>query len=136
MSEVDQYHVYFSVNGFGDDPAVVTRIMGVEPTAAWAESDPLPRHPKARRLGSAWHLQSELPLNEPVNTHLENLLPRLERREQAVREVCRRYQAHVAVAAYFYGVNPAITLPPELIERIAGLQLGLEFDLYCLTDQP
>src|SRR5690349_9733659 len=131
MEKPPKHHVFFAVFGFGDDPAVVTRVMGVEPTKAWIKGEPtgkgrgIPTHDR-------WVLQSTLPLTEPIEAHFENLLPQLEARREAVADVRTRFEARLAVAAYWYEVNPGFCLSASIVQRVAELGLEVDFDLYCL----
>ena len=131
MERAPNHHVYFAVFAFGDDPAVVTRAMGVEPTKAWVKGEPTGKG-RGVHTHSRWVLQSTLPFAEPIEAHFENLLPRLEDRLEAVADVRERFEARLAVAAYWYEVNPGFRLSASVIQRVAALGLDVDFDLYCL----
>lgn len=133
MDKAAEHHVYFAVFGFGDDPSVVTRIMGVEPTKAWVKGEPISEPRKGRQTHSRWVLQSELPLVEPIELHFASLLPQLECRREAVANVLARFETHLAVAAYWHE-HPGFRLSASIIQRIAALGLEVDFDLYCLRD--
>src|SRR4051812_12870447 len=96
--EVTEHHVFFAVFGFGDDVAVVTRMMGIEPTKAWVQGEPRGPH-RGMHTHSRWVLQSSLPLAEPIESHFEDLLPKLECRREAVADVRTRFEACLSVAA-------------------------------------
>jgi hypothetical protein len=132
MEKAPQHHVYFAVFDFGDDPGVVTRAMGVEPTKAWAKGEPIAGSRKGRQTHNRWVLQSALPLAEPIEAHFEDLLPQLECRREAVADVRTRFEARLAVAAYWYEVNPGFCLSASVIQRVAALGLEVDFDMYCL----
>ncbi|MBC8106066.1 MAG: DUF4279 domain-containing protein [Anaerolineae bacterium] len=126
-----EHHVYFAVFGFGDDPAVVTQAMGIEPTEAWVKGEPTGRR-RGIRTHSRWVLQSALALVEPIEDHFEDLLPQLECRRDAVADVRTRFEARLAVAAYWRELNPSFRLSAEIVRRVAALGLDVVFDLYCL----
>jgi hypothetical protein len=131
MMKPSEHHVYFAVFGFGDDPAVVTRAMGVEPTKAWRKGEPTGKG-RGIQTHNRWVLKSTLPLAEPIEAHLENLLSQLESRGEAVADLRTRFEARLAVAAYWQEVNPSFSLSASVVERVAALGLELDFDLYCL----
>lgn len=131
MEKPSEHHVFFAVFGFGDDPAVVSRAMGVEPTKAWIKGEPTGQG-RGIQTHNRWVLQSTLPLAEPIEAHFENLLPPLEARREAVADVRTRFKARLAVAAYWREVNPSFRLSASVVQRIAALGLGVDFDLYCL----
>src|SRR5687767_3952813 len=110
MEKTAEHHVSFVVFDFGDNPAVVSQMIGIEPTRAWIRGDPIPNTRHGRHVHSRWVLQSPLPLVQPIEAHLCALLPRLERRREAIREVRQSFQAQLAVAAYWYDVNPGFQL--------------------------
>jgi hypothetical protein len=130
MLNPPRHHVYFAVFDFGDDPSVVTRAMGIEPTNAWAKGEPIPGPGHGRRTHSRWVLQSALPLAEPIEAHFDNLLPQLECRREAVAEVRSRFDACLAVAAYCDEFNQEFQLTADVIQRVAALGLEVDFDLY------
>jgi hypothetical protein len=136
-STPDRLHVFLGVHDFGQDPAVVTTIMGIEPIAAWAKGDPIPNHPTARRLFSRWALESRLSIGSPIEEHLIALLEQLEPRREAVDQVVRQFDAGLQIAAYFHQTNPGLHIDHPLLARISALGLSIDFDIYCLaTERP
>jgi len=131
MEKAPEHHVYFAVFGFGDDPAVITRAMGIEPTKAWVKGEAIANSRQGKHTHSRWVLQSTRPLAEPIEAHFENLLSRLESRHEAVAEVRTRFEARLVVAAYWYEANPSFRLTADIVQRIATLGLEVDFDLYC-----
>ena len=74
-------YVYFAVFDFGDDPQVVSAIMGMEPTGAWIKGERYDSaSPNARRTHSRWFLESGLDQAEALELHLDALLAKLELR--------------------------------------------------------
>jgi len=129
-------HVYFAVHGFGESPQVVTELLGIAPTTAWAAGDPGP-HGNARHF-ARWSLASPAGETATVEDQLTELLPLLEARAAAVAETIRRFDCGIQCAAYFHEANPGFRLDAELVARVAALGLSLDFDLYCLAapDEP
>lgn len=132
MEKAPEHHVYFAVFDFGDDPAIITRAMGLEPTWAWIKGDVIANSRRGRQTHSRWVLQSTRPLAEPIEAHVENLLPRLESRREAVVDVRTRFKARLVVAAYWYAANQGFRLTADVLQRIAALGLEVDFDVYCL----
>jgi len=129
-------HVYFAVHGFGESPQVVTELLGIAPTTAWAVGDAGP-HGSARHL-ARWSLASPAGETATVEDQLAELLPPLEARAASVAETARQFDAGIECAAYFHEVNPGFHLDAALVARVAALGLSLDFDLYCLgsPDEP
>jgi len=132
MTEI---HVYLGVFEFGDDPQVVTDLLGIAPTKAWAAGTLMPG--KAGERGGRWpherwELVSPAGREASVEDQLLALLPLLEARADALAEASRRFEVGLACAAYFHEVNPGFRLDAALLRRIAALGLDFDFDLYCL----
>jgi hypothetical protein len=126
--------VYFGVFEFGDDPLVVTRLVGAEPTQAWVKGEALPQRPSGRRTHSRWSLSSPLSPAEPVEDQIAALLPLLEARADGVRAVATQFKAGIMCAMYFDQFTAGVHLPEDLIARIAALKLSLDFDMYFLSE--
>jgi hypothetical protein len=127
---MNKIHVSFGVIGFSGSPDVVTGLVGIEPTSAWATGDPGMRG-EPRRF-ARWTLASPAGEDAPVEDQLAALLPLLEARAAAVAEAARRFEAGIRCAAYFHEANPGFHLDAALVARVAALGLSLDFDLYCL----
>lgn len=126
-------YVYFAVFDFGDDPQVVSAIMGMEPTGAWIKGERYDSaSPNARRTHSRWFLESGLDQAEALELHLDALLAKLELRHAQVGLIHARFRAHIAIAQYFHERNPGFVLTPETLARVAKLGLAVDFDQYCL----
>jgi hypothetical protein len=130
----DESHVFLAVIGFGNDPSIVTSLVGLPPTTAWCVGDPIPGHPKAKRTISRWAFQSPLPLHDHVDHHLEALLQLLESSSSRIRDCASRYSTQVSCAIYYKDFTPGINLSAATLQRIAALGVSLDFDLYFLSD--
>lgn len=123
--------VYFSVSDFGPDPATVTAALGLAPTRAWV---------KPARAGhgsrSRWELDSPLaPAASPVS-HLRALLELLEPRAEQVLRLARRFPAAIYCSVRYETEAPSIELPPELLDHLAALHLGIHLDLDFVGHEP
>jgi hypothetical protein len=136
MSEIlNEIRVFLGVFKFGDDPRVVTDLLGIEPTSAIAPGTPMRGKPGERGLRwrhGRWELASPAGRSASVEDQLLALLPLLEEREEAIREANARFEVGIMCAAYFYQVNPGFHLDSALLGRLAALGLDLDFDLYCM----
>ena len=121
---LDEAHAYFRVTEFGDDPDVVTRLVGVAPTTAWV---------KAKGHGAhhgLWELASSLDGAAAPASHVAELVETLAKHANGVRKAADRYQAGIWCAVYYEDATPSIPLGPELLRTLAELGLGLTLDLY------
>ncbi len=133
--EKNETKAYFGVFEFGDDPSVVSKIMGVEPTKAWIKGEHYSKkHPSAIRTHSRRMLESGCGKNESIETHIDALLKRLENLTEQVKKITNIYSARIGVAQYFYEVNPQFVLKPETVKKLANLEVEIYFDQYCLNE--
>ena len=131
----DESHVFLAVSDFGTDASVVTSLLGVAPTSVWLTGDPLPKHPTARRTHSLWSLHSPLPLRAHANDHFEALLTLLAPYAARIRECGARFSTQLSCAIYYRDFSPGIHISASVIQRIAALDIPLDFDLYFLGDE-
>ena len=134
---MDQTRLYFVVHDFGDDPGVVTRLLGITPTHVLRRGQrrPGPNAPPAKY--ELWALDSTLPEAAPFDEHLASIVSQLEAAAGGMREVMARFSAHLQCHSHFSTNNPGFAIPAALVQRVAALGLGIDFDLYVLyEDEP
>ncbi len=132
---VNKSHIRFCVYDFGDDPSVVTKSIGLEPTKSFSKGQSIPNQQNAFWHRSAWELQSPLPLSDEIEAHLGALLTVLESNIESVRKAKEIFEAGISCAIYYHeGFNQGILLPEAMVRRIAKLGLSIDFDLYFLAE--
>jgi uncharacterized protein DUF4279 len=134
---MDETRLYFAIGGWGDDPELVTRLMGLAPSRVVRKAE---RRPGGSPLGARyelWALDSSLDGSASFEDHLSSLLDQLELNAVGTRECVRRFDAVLQCASRFETSNPGFALSPELVARVAALTLGFDFDLYVSPqDEP
>ena len=98
----DKAGVYFGVFEFGDDPSVVTKIMGVEPSRSWIKGEPISDELNGVRSHGRWELGSPADPSLPIEEQLVALLTLLEAYKNQVREVSEEFEAGVCCYAYYH----------------------------------
>lgn len=128
---------YLGVFGFGDDPSVVTRLIGVVPTEAYAKGDHYVSSTGEILLHreSAWRLHNPLPRTAHVDDQIEALLDLIEPYSEGIREAVARYEVGVGCAIFYSDFTPGIHLSENVVPRIAALGLSIDFDLYFLSEE-
>lgn len=133
---MDETRLYFAVGDWGDDPELVTRLIGVTPTRVVRKGERRPSSPLGARH-EPWALDSTLDASASFEDHLAALLDQLEINVAGTRECVRRFDAVFQCASYFDTSNPGFSLSPELVARAAALTLGFDCDLYVFPeDEP
>lgn len=121
--------IYLVVTGYGDDPALVSAALDLDPSAAWVRDEPFSTaFPEARRLRSQWMLASGLPADALFREHCRALLAQLEPRAERLRDVAGRWHASLVVGQFYHHGDPALYLDEETVQRFAALGLNASFD--------
>lgn len=84
--ETDREYAYFRVIGV-DDPTEITELLGIEPHESWhvgEEFTPGRGNVTLHRRSSSWRLDSGLTDQEPMSSHIEELLNKLERHSNSL----------------------------------------------------
>ena len=131
---MDANRLYFAVGSFGEDPQVVSALLGLAPTEIWERGRPRPGRVDGFVKHERWKLDSPLPETEPFERHLEALIAQLETCADGVREAASRFRARLVCYSHFHTWNPEFDISADQIRRIAALGLSFEFDLYFTDD--
>lgn len=118
--------VYLGTSDFGGDPDDITRLIGLEPTKSWRVGEPLAPYSEHKLEQSGWRLYSRLPLSEPVEAHLEDLLLMLEPHALAVREAAVKFGLGIKAINQAHYMKK-FHLSENLTGRIRGVGLSFEF---------
>jgi hypothetical protein len=125
--------VYLGVFDFGNDPNVVSDLMGVPPTEAWVKGEYYSsKFPLAVRTHSRWMLSSGLPLEAGVEDHLRALLVRLQPLRSQIMETAARFDVGVGIAQTVRKCNVEAILDPEVVRGLAELGVWIRLDQYFL----
>lgn len=121
--------LYLAVTGYGDDPAMVTTLLGIEPTEVWVRGQPFSASfPDARRTRSQWMLASGLERDARFRDHCAALLALLEPRAERLRLLRERCSVGIAVGRYFHTGDPDFFLDEQTVARFRVLGLEPAFD--------
>ena len=132
---MEETRLYFSVSGWGDDPELVTQLIGVEPTRVAREGERRSGGSPLGRRHELWALDSSLDGSASFEEHLGGILDQLELNPAGTRECVRRFDAVLQCASHFETYNPGFALSANLVARVAALELGFDFDLYVLPEE-
>ncbi|MEM8734972.1 MAG: DUF4279 domain-containing protein, partial [Planctomycetota bacterium] len=130
MAECRETYAYFFVRSFECDSHEITRLLGFAPDEAHNRGEEYPSGRK--RKNATWKRFSKLPRSTPdVSDHLEALLPILETYRENILQVAAGYCVGLQCVGYYTGVHPGFHMSSELLRRVSGLELSIDFDLYC-----
>lgn len=130
MRDQNEQYAYFSLHG-DFDPHELSAGMRLEPSQCWKKGDRAENRSHVR-VFSRWSLVSSLDKSEPLKAHIRSVLAQLEGREDAVREYSRQFGGTMQLVGYFWQEYPGLHFEPELVSKIAGYGLAIDFDFYGL----
>jgi hypothetical protein len=132
----NETYAYFAIVGTGDHNRI-TKILEVEPTAAFTQGTKIPGRDTFYGA-TRWKLESRIdrnrPLQECLEEHVEDVVSMIEKFKDKLPLLKPDYDTIIQCVAYYNGSNLGCNLPSELIQRIADLGLGIDFDLYSHPD--
>ena len=133
----DQVTVCLYFDGYGDDPAVVTETIGIEPTRSYKNGDELPLKSGGtwNSHRTSWRLYSPLPKTASAEDHDLALLDRLEPHAERVRRASELYNGAVQIGLLSKDRVFGFDLGRDEVRRLAALGLGLTTDLYLFANE-
>ena len=130
VSSSESVYVYLRVTAEQLPLREISISMGIDPTESWRKGDAGTHNPS--RPDSGWCLYSPLPRsNLRIDEHIDALLPVLEERSAAVRDLSKRFDTYLVCVGHFTDSSPGLFLSKSVVARIAELGLSVDCDLYC-----
>ena len=125
--KIDKTFVYLEVSNFEGSPTKITRSIGFEPTKIWQKGDPATPNSIYVCRQSGWRLYSDLSLSETVQSHLDNLVSKLETNAEAVKTTSDKFALRIQILnkAHLMG---KFKLPNSMLIRISKLGLSIDFE--------
>lgn len=123
-------HVSILITDENSSPEEITRLTGLQPTNIWYKGQAIPKTGLLKKA-NGWQLKSTLPLQSPLADHVNYLLTMVEPFSNQLRIFTGKYFSLLACAIYFDEHAPEVYLDPQVIAKLADLNLGLDIDLYC-----
>jgi hypothetical protein len=118
------------LTGTNVDPAAITQVVALAPTATWRTGEHIERTLLTRKE-DGWVFA--LPKVETLDfgEHLLSLLNALETHRDRIVTAARKFalDTEISCAIYMNEVMPSVHLTPELLHRIAALGADLDLDL-------
>lgn len=103
--------------------------LGIAPDEAWNKGDP--RTPGRIHTTTATALRSRIPDERPPEEHLEDLLARIEPlHERIAAQIAEGNRVRLKVALFTDTDNPTLSLPADVLRRLAAFGLDRELDIY------
>ena len=131
-AKTDKTFVYLEVSNFEGNPTEITRSIGFEPTKTWQKGDPAAPNSIYICRQSGWRLYSDLSLSETVQSHLDNLLSKLETNSDAVKATSDKFTLGIQILNKAHYMKK-FKLSSSMLARIGKLDLSLDFDYHHIS---
>jgi hypothetical protein len=130
---IDETRVTIALHGDDLDPDEITTALGCPPSRSRRRGDPRPRSVTPWPNG-AWLLSvgGKAPV-EPEHL-LSELLDRLPADPSLWANLRSRFDVSLGFGLFQSAWNRGFDLSPELLRRVVGMGLGLDFDIYADAD--
>ncbi len=118
------------------DPQMVTAALGLTPSRSWRCGESHGTRRVATYPQSGWLFSSEGAVTSSDSLrHIEWLLTAIEPQRSSLPEL-RQQGYRMAISCYWASKNGhgGPTLTPDIMHRLAELQLAVEFDVYFIGD--
>ena len=132
--KTDETRVYLWFTNYGDDAAIVTRAIGLQPTLVCVPGKTHALFPKMTYKAHKWELSSPLGLSAHIDEHFEVLLRLIESHAEAIRVATQLWTGGINAAVYYQNWTPGIHFSAALLKIAARMNLSIDLDLYFLGD--
>ena len=128
---IDEVGVCFAMYGEDLDPTAISPIVGCEATSSHRRGDRRgPHTPPSKHV--AWFLQLRGRAPRTVDDLLTELLGSIPL--DAVPRLRERYEVQIRIALHMDGWNKGFQLSPDVLERLASLNVPVLFDVYSYAE--
>ena len=132
---VDRIRVSLRFGGSDLDPAVITRLLGVEPTFAARTGEKIERSGRTyRQRTGVWSLSlpdsSEWELSDAIKT----LLAKVPAPAGQVRPLAAQYEGEIFCGLFLDDFSRGCDIRPDVLAALSERGLGIDFDIYATGD--
>ena len=131
MRKMTRQYAYFQVTGCGD-PDVITKAAGVDPSMCHPATEINPKT-KCPWGFMKWRLDSGDPDHASVQQHVDSILLWLNRRPNAIKELCDEYDLTLHIACWAsdtFGMH----LSRDQTRLLGRLGIAIDYDGYIVGD--
>lgn len=128
------------LSGFGDQPADVTRILGISPSRAARTGEPLLTHNgtdtgRRARL-TYWSLHSQTDPRAPLEDQISNILHQLRGKENLFKGLPSGTIATLKCTVFPEDEVPLLRVGSTVLQALAGIHASLEIDVISVDEAP
>ena len=110
----------------------ITQALGVEPSSAGNKGDPISRHAPQSGIRdlSTWILESGIGTSQPLEEHLEALLPFVESRAAALRQLTADCKLEIFCGFSSGNGQGSLVMGHRALKTIGSVGFDVVLDLY------
>lgn len=133
---VPSIKIAFTLTGDAFDPELVTRVLGIKPTATWRKGEVVPRT-TVRLKHDGWRIATEevetVDLPSQVRRVLEKVMPHA----HSVRKVCEELNlsAELNCIVYVDDEFPVIHFDRDILQSIIALNAEVDVDVMGISNK-
>jgi len=133
--EKDAVQVSFRIGDDNLEPDKITMALGIKPSFSHKKGDIIPGMAKPyKRPSGLWGVDSPLPSNADVSSHLTAILNIIEPKLPQLKKIQQQgYGMDIAVGCIYDSnrQSETFTLPANLVQRLGKLGVEIYFTIYC-----
>lgn len=126
-------YVYFQIKDLNDDPAQITKILGVQPTKTYRKGDVI-ENTILKKKSSGWEFRVDAEENLDLEVLINKILNIFVDKER-LKDAIRLGKAHLNCVLYVKDNEPTLQLSSEVIKKISELDCSLWIDYYPMASQ-
>ena len=124
----------------GDDlvPDEVTRLLGADPSTAYARGDEIPSKHGATRVAKLGFWSCTGPATEPadIDAQVTELLQRLNPDLDVWQRLAEKFHIDLFCGWFMENLNEGIEISPGTLMALAQRRITLSLDIYDYEDEP
>lgn len=136
--DINEVYVRFFIRGKDIDPDEITQDLGIAPSYKFQQGDRYGENNQSIRKQGLWSITSGGQVNSTdLEPHLEWVLSQLEAAKSQLESILSTSEIHAQISCVFnlFTLEWNDWLKPEMLRRIADLNIYFGVSVYCLHEQ-
>lgn len=127
-----EYYTRFVLSNFFIPAEEITQTVGIQPDMVREKGKEYMTLGGKKQISeeSYWILDSPATANDSLEETLTKLLGKLMSKKEAIIKLTKKFDCVVSCGVTFYDYSAGLSLNQQIIQKLASLNLLIEFDLY------
>lgn len=134
MKATNKIRMSLRVLEFDCNPDSITEILKITPDKTWIKGDVINQKSILKYKFNGWELKSDVSENSDFETHLNDIISKVDENLNSFIEICNKYYSEISCAIYLDENDsmPSVHLSKKNIKLLNSLGLEIDFDIYLL----